>query len=71
MSAKIKRTVIAFEPKEILDLEAIVTDQDEAAALSFLINVIGEKLRCAQSETHRPAFEGGTGHEDSHYQKDH
>ena len=71
MSAKIKRTVITLEPKEILDLEAIVTDQDEPAALHFLINVIGAKLRCAQSETHRPAFEGGTGREDSHYEKDH
>jgi len=33
---EIKKTAIAFDEKELMKLEEIITDQDEAEALEFL-----------------------------------
>ena len=61
------RTVISLEPQELVRLAAIIADEDKEEALRFLVDCINEKLKCAQAETHRPAFEGGTGTEPAHY----
>lgn len=45
----------------------ILVDGDANAALRYLEEVVAEKIRCYQYESHRTAFEGGTGDEPSHY----
>jgi hypothetical protein len=67
MAFKAVKTVVTLEPQELLALQQILTDEDREEALSFLRDVIASKLTCAQAETHRPAFEGGTGKEGVHH----
>jgi hypothetical protein len=67
MAFKAVKTVVALEPQELLALQQILMDEDREEALAFLRDVIGGKLTCAQAETHRPAFEGGSGKEGVHY----
>ena len=59
MAFRATRTVVSLEPKEMLQLQEILMDDDKEQALSFLRDVIGEKVRCAQEESHKPEFEGG------------
>jgi len=40
-------------------MQQVLMDEDQQEALTFLRDVIGEKIRCAQEESHRPEFEGG------------
>ncbi len=61
------KTVITLGEADLLRLQELLIDEDEKGALDFLQDVIGEKVRCAQAETHRPEFEGGTGKEGVHY----
>ncbi len=67
MALKPVRTVITLEGEDLLQLQEVLVDEDQGSALAFLRDVIGEKVRCAQAETHRPEFEGGTGREGVHY----
>ena len=66
MALKSDRTVVTLEDKDLLSLQQILMDGDREQALVFLQEVIGEKVRCAQAEGHRPEFEGGTGREGVH-----
>jgi len=66
MSFKAARTVIALEPTELVQLQQILMDDDQPAALAFLREVIGEKIKCAQDDSHRPEFEGGIRLQASH-----
>ncbi len=59
MAFKATRTVIALEAEEMVRLQEILMDQDPKEAVAFLRDVIGEKVRCAQDDSHRPEFEGG------------
>ena len=59
MAFRATRTVVSLEPKEMLQLQEILMDDDKEQALSFLRDVIGEKVRCAQEESHKPEFDGG------------
>jgi len=71
MAFKAARAVITLEGEDIVRLQEILMDEVAPEALVFLRDVIGEKVRCAQAESHRPEFEGGTGREGVHYlQKD-
>jgi hypothetical protein len=59
MAFRATRTVVSLEPTEMLQLQEILMDDDKEQALAFLRDVIGEKIRCAQDESHKPEFEGG------------
>ncbi len=67
MSFKAIKTVITLEAADLVRLEEILMDADQEGALTFLREVAAEKVRCAQAETHRPEFEGGTGKDPAHY----
>ncbi len=67
MAFRATRTTITLEEGDIVRLQELLMDEEQEGALSFLRDVIGEKVRCAQAETHRPEFEGGTGKEGVHY----
>lgn len=67
MEIKAVKTVIPLGPKELMDLASIIADEDAQGALRFLTDVIAERVRCYQTESHRPQFEGGTGREASHF----
>jgi len=41
---ELKKTAIAFDEKELMRLEAIITDQDEAEALRFLKRAVYNKI---------------------------
>ena len=60
-------TVITMHGRDLVRLQEILIDGDEKGALSYLNDVIAEKLTCAQTESHRPAFEGGEGDVTAHY----
>jgi hypothetical protein len=45
---ELKKTAIAFDEKELMRLEAIITDQDEAEALGFLKRAVYNKITTAQ-----------------------
>ena len=66
-STKIRRTIIALEPEEMMRLAAILTDQDREEAYRFLVDVINGKVKCAQTEMHVPEFEGGRGDVPAHF----
>lgn len=66
MQGKLQRTVIALEAEEVRRLKQIIVDEDEREALAFLIGVVDQHVQCAQAETHKPSFEGGTGESPAH-----
>ena len=45
---EIKKTGIAFNEKELMKLEEIITDQDEAEALEFLKRAVYNKIAKGQ-----------------------
>jgi len=45
---EIKKTAIAFDEKELMKLEEIITDQDEAEALEFLKRAVYNKIAKGQ-----------------------
>lgn len=67
MAFKAVRTVVTLEPADLVRLQEILMDKDHEEAFAFAQDVIGEKVRCAQTESHKPQFEGGTGSEVAHY----
>jgi len=67
MAFKAARTVVTLEAADLVRLQEILMDGDEKEAFAFVQDVIGEKVRCAQTESHKPQFEGGTGDEIAHY----
>ena len=67
MAFKAVKTVITLGAEDLLRLQEVLMDADGLEALSFLNDVVGEKVRCAQIESHRPAFEGKTGDSPAHF----
>ena len=67
MAFKAVKTVITLGAEDLLRLQEVLMDADGLEALSFLNDVVGEKVRCAQIESHRPAFEGETGDSPAHF----
>lgn len=45
---EIKKTAIAFDEKDLIKLEEIITDQDEAEALKFLKHAVYNKIARGQ-----------------------
>jgi len=45
---EIKRTAIAFDEQELLELERVITDRDEKGALSFLKKAVYDKITRSQ-----------------------
>jgi hypothetical protein len=67
MTFKTTKTVITLGAEDLLRLQELLIDGDGSEALSFLEDVVAEKIRCAQAESHRPAFEGDTGDSPAHF----
>lgn len=67
MPIKAQRTVITLAPEDLLRLAGILLDGDRDQALQFLQQVVASKVECAQTESHRTAFEGETGQSAAHY----
>jgi len=67
MAFKATNTVITLTANDLLQLQQILIDEERDEAVAFLRDVVGEKIRCAQAESHRPEFEGGIGKEGTHY----
>jgi hypothetical protein len=67
MTLKAMKTVIALDAEDVVRLQELMMDEDPEAAMSFVDEVIVAKLTCAQAESHRPEFEGGTGDAGAHY----
>jgi hypothetical protein len=45
---EIKKTAIAFDEQELLELEEIITDRDQTEALKFLRRTVYNKIERAQ-----------------------
>ncbi len=45
---EIKRTAIALDEEELLELERVITDRDEKRALSFLKKAVYDKITRSQ-----------------------
>jgi len=45
---EIKRTAIALDEEELLELERVITDRDEKGALSFLKKAVYDRIVHAQ-----------------------
>ena len=67
MAFKTTKTVITLGGQDLVRLQELLMDGDREGALTFLNDVVAEKVRCAQVESHRPAFEGETGKSPAHY----
>ncbi|MGD0112986.1 MAG: hypothetical protein ABSD48_14090 [Armatimonadota bacterium] len=66
MAIKAQTTVVTLQAEDLIEMQQILMDGDQQEALTFLRDVIGEKIRCAQTETHRPEFEGGVQMQETH-----
>jgi len=66
MAIKAKTTVVTLQAEDLIEMQQILMDEDQQEALTFLRDVIGEKIRCAQDESHRPEFEGGIRFQETH-----
>jgi len=67
MAIKAARTVITLTEGDLVRLEEILIDGDAQGALAYLRDVITEKVTCAQTQSHKPTFEGGEGDVTAHY----
>jgi len=45
---EIKRTAIAFDEQELLELERVITDRDEKGAFNFLKKAVYDKITRSQ-----------------------
>ena len=69
MAFKATKTAISLEAEDLIRLQGILMDDDKEEALAFLRDVVGEKIGCAQDDTHRPDFEGGIRPERAHHRR--
>jgi hypothetical protein len=67
MAFKATRTVITLTGEDLVRLQEVLIDGDAPGALGYLREVVAEKVLCAQTESHRPQFEGGEGDVTAHY----
>ena len=67
MAFKATKTVITLRGEDLVRLQEVLMDSDGEGALAFLNDIVAEKVRCAQVESHRPAFEGETGNSLAHH----
>ncbi len=56
---EIRKTAIGFEEKELLELEAIMTDGDKEQALVFLKNCVYDKILRSQQGRLRSHLDSG------------
>jgi hypothetical protein len=54
----IKRQVTALEPEEVMELERIITDDDQPAALTFLKKSVYRKLLGSQENRLKSHLDG-------------
>jgi len=55
---EIKRQVAALEPEEVMELERIITDDDQPAALAFLKKSVYRKLLGSQENRLKSHLDG-------------
>ncbi len=56
---EIRRTAIALDEKELLELERVITDRDEKEALSFLKKAVYDKITHSQQGKLKSHLETG------------
>jgi hypothetical protein len=67
MAFRTNRTVITLDGPDLIRLQEVLMDADAEAALAFAREVVAQKVECAQTESHHPAFEGDTGNTPAHF----
>jgi hypothetical protein len=67
MALRAQKTVITLNAEDLVRLQELVMDDDPSGAMAFVEEVVVAKVTCAQAESHRPEFEGGTGDAGAHY----
>jgi len=48
LSLEIKKAILTLEPEDVMELERILIDRDEEAALKFLSKKVKAKIEAAQ-----------------------
>jgi hypothetical protein len=56
---EIKKSAVALEPEEVMELERIMTDQDQEAALAFLKKSIYQKISRSQGDRLQSHLDSG------------
>ena len=56
---EIRRTAIALDENESLELERIITDGDEKGALGFLKKAVYDKISCSQQGNLKSHLDAG------------
>ena len=56
---ELKKTAIAFDEQELLKLEEIIIDQDEAEALRFLKRAVYNKIARSQQDRLKSHLDSG------------
>jgi hypothetical protein len=56
---EIKKSAVALEPEEVMELERIMTDQDQEAALAFLKKSIYQKIARSQGDRLQSHLDSG------------
>ncbi len=59
MAFRTQPTAVPLGPEDVIRLQQILTERDAAAALAFCREVIADRIRRRQDDSHRPPFEGG------------
>ena len=67
MDIKAQNTVITLTPQDLVRMSEILVDGNATAALQFVQEIIAAKVQCAQTESHKTAFEGETGKAGAHF----
>ncbi|MDD5225029.1 MAG: hypothetical protein PHE84_13680 [bacterium] len=56
---EIKKSVVALEPEEVMELERIMIDQDQEAAFAFLKKSIYQKIAHSQKDRLQSHLDSG------------
>jgi len=56
---ELKKTAVAFDEKELMKLEEIITDQDEAEAVRFLKRSVYNKIARSQQDRLKSHLDSG------------
>ena len=56
---EIKKSAVALEPEEVMELERIITDQDREAAFAFLKKSIYQKISRSQGDRLQSHLDSG------------
>lgn len=60
MILEIKKSAVSFEENELVELERIILDQDEAAAFQFLRKQVYQKIARSQKDRLKSHLDSGS-----------